>query len=617
MAFKHFRGDSADFNLQGHYFRADSGFISGSSINLQTNLQPLQWKVGTTVTATFQTIQWQTYSPTQVNVDLQPIQWIVFTATGNTLQPLRWLTYNPVSVSLEPLKWLTYAQPSFNLEPLKWNTYNLVTANLQPIKWNVVQNFTATFQAIQWRVFQSVGPVILQPLQWATGGYVNAYPVLKWNVGGRIANPPQFSLRWRTGGTITSNQKPLQWGVNGGFFMAFGLEAYKYDRLRIPNNINYKNYRFITVENNDAGPMLAGTTVDLLFNHAAMVTSGECNEFGDDLRLCWSPTYAAEQEIDAEIINPNTTTAILRFKLMAGIPGSSSVQNYRLYTGIVEPTLFEETFRAKAGIYYFFANRLSSQLSLVNGNFSNSSLGIRRASDGNQANIGFNVPENADVEVDFRFLDAGGTSQAKYIALDWRGQDNTSTTTEFRLDNDTGGTDNQITSYFNGASWNSITPVQGVRVNVNTLGVQVNGHTITLLLNGSVLATVTDVVNPIGGMRLKLPSGVNIEISAIRVKNLIPTAPTLSLGSAFNNIIEVKTSTALVFDQTTKRNIQSTVLRIKRYPDGHFLLEDARVVSEWGDAYPATLGQVNGSFEVHLFQLPDSNPSALIEGMTT
>lgn len=461
-------------------------------------------------------------------------------------------------------------------------------------------------KALSWEVFPGVIKTL--NVSWKTGGRVsNPMTPTLWKVGGIVSRTVR--PQWKVGG-IVSNTKQLRWSHFGVFNMAYGLQAYKFNRYRIPNNVNYQFYRTLSVQNTSGASFPAGATVDLVLDHAAMVAAGESDEYGDQFRLTWSPPDRAERELDMEVIRSNTSTTILRFKLQAGLAVGALVSDYRLYYGIADTNLFEETFRDRKGAYFFWASQLSSNLNPVNATWSNSATGIQRADDGTTAKLGFNVPNDADIEVDFRFLDVGANNQSRYIGLEWRG-DNTVNRT-FRLDNDNGVANNRITQYFNGISWTALgTPVANILTQEATLRVSISGSTVKLYLNGILLTTITDATAPTGGMQIVLPAGSEANISALRIKQAIGTY-TANLGTAIQNRVQVPSSHKVLLRNGAIQAVPTTVLRLKKQNDDTYVLESLQPVGVAGDVIPATTNQEN-SLEIHLYNTNDRTLATVME----
>lgn len=581
-------------NFQGEFI--GPGIATAESIN---NTQLLSWVAAGTIAQTKQ-LQWNTYNPTS--------------QTANSFQ---WLTYNPVNQSIPSYSWIAYASAAQSKQ-LEWLTYTRVS-NLDGTKkyyksellLNAPKKFYKTELFSQddlntqliWEVGLLENNVTLT---WNINPLVDATKTFSWKLGTLVSN---FKfLRWTAGGQ-TINTLPLHWGINGVLNMAFGLEAYKFNRYRVPNNINYDKCHIFDVTNSSGASISRDSTVELEIDHAAMVTAGDSDEYGDQLRFTYANGLSAEKELDLEIINPNTSTTKLRFKIQKDLPNSATVSDYRLYSKIRHLNLFEETFRDKKNVYYFFANTLSSNLALENGTFTTQSTGIQRIDDSNTSKIGFNVPDDAEVEVEFRFLDAGANDQSKYIGIEWRGDGNSART--FKLDNDNSVTNNQVEHYNDGTGWSSLTPVTEIKTKPARMKIRVFGSEVKMYLNDVLLSTVTDGTASIGGMKLVLPAGSEAMIHSLKVSKAIGTY-SIDLNSVNNNIKQVPSSHKVLLKDGSVQNIQATVLRLKRQPDNTFVLEDMQTIGEWGDSLPATIGQ-NQSIEIHLYNTQDRTLASVME----
>lgn len=459
-------------------------------------------------------------------------------------------------------------------------------------------------QELQWKTGAVVNQT--QLLEWLSGGFVDRERQITWITGLTASNIKEFS--WAAGGQ-TQKELYLHLGVNGILNMAYGLEAYKFNRYRIPNNVNYDLFRILDITNTSGSSFTTGTTLELEFDHAAMVAAGESDEYGDQLRLTHCPTDMAEKELDIEIINPNTSTTKLRFKLQRGLANGATVSDYRLYSKVRDTALFEETFRDKKNVYYFHATALSSQVALENGDFTSESTGIQRLDDTNIAKIGFNVPGDADVEVEFRFLDDGANDSSRYIGIEWRGDGNVART--FAVDNDNATTNNQIANFYNGTSFAPITPVDNIKTIPARIRVKVFGDTVELYLNDILLDTITDATAATGGMKVCFPAGSEALISKLSVSRAIGTY-TVALGSPVTNVTLVDSSHKVLLDNGFTQNIQCTVIRLKKQPDNRYILEDMKTIGEWGDVIPATKGQA-GSVEIHLFNNQNATFASVME----
>jgi hypothetical protein len=454
-----------------------------------------------------------------------------------------------------------------------------------------------------------LAPVVVQTkdFSWLVGGTVANTKQYSWKIGGTVARTRQCS--WKVGGII-SQYKTFNWLVNGRINMAFGLQAYKFIRYRVPNNVNYGLYRIFDVTNGSGSPYPIYSTVDYIIDHAAMVTAGESDEYGDQLRLTYAPANEAEREIDLEVINPNTATCTLRFKLQRGLNNGGTVSDYRLYSTIQNSDFFEETFRDLKNVYYFYANQLSSNLALTNGTWSNETTGIKRVDDGMVSRLGFNVPSNADIEIEFRFLDAGAADQSKFIGIEWRGDGNASRT--FSLDNDNSVTDNQILNYNDGTGWSALgSPVASIKTIPAKMRINVSGNNVNMYLNGVLVSTIVDATAPTGGMSIVLPIGSESLIHSIRVKEAI-TGESLVLNSPITNVKDVPSSHKVLLRDGSVQNVQATIIRLKRQPDNSFTLEDMKTVGEFGDSFPATTNQDN-SIEIHLYNTANKTLANVME----
>jgi hypothetical protein len=564
------------------------------------------------------------------------LSWSTFQTVSENVPALGWVTYETVSEDTPDIPWLTYIEVSQQLVPL-WNTYIKVDTNsnkryvyqgrfFPELKDKFFQGqwFVSDFlhNTFYWYVFDifpgitlpafewSVAPAVFRNIttDWLTGArFSTPMPEAKWLTGGGVSRT--MRPRWLVGGNV-SNSKEFRWSHFGVFDMAYGLQAYKFNRYRVPNNVNYLTCRTISILNTSGASLSAGSTMDLVIDHAAMVAAGEVDEYGDQFRLTWTPSDRAERELDVEVIHPNTSTTILRFKLQSGLAVSAMVSDYRLYYGVADTNLFEETFRDRKGTYYFWANRLSSNLNLVNGSWSNSLTGIQRADDGNTAKLGFNVPDNADVEIDFRFLDVGDNDQSRYLGLEWRG-DNASSRT-FRLDNDNSVSNNQIAQYFDGTSWIALaTPVPDILIQEATLQILVSGSTVKLSLNGSLLDTITDATAPTGGMQIVLPAGSEVNITALRIRQAIGSY-SASLEPAMQNRVQVPSSHKVLLRNGAIQAVPATVLRLKKQNDDTYVLESMQPVGVAGDVISATANQQD-SLEIHLYNTNDRTLATVME----
>ncbi len=95
-------------------------------------------------------------------------------------------------------------------------------------------------------------------------------------------------------------------------------------------DINYQFRRQITVLTDINTPYngYAGYTVEMTMN----TISPDIQDDGDDLRIVWWDG-SGWQELDRHIIDPDTASTIIRFRLQADIAASSSDDNYYVYYG--------------------------------------------------------------------------------------------------------------------------------------------------------------------------------------------------------------------------------------------------------------------------------------------
>lgn len=554
----------------------------------------------------------------EITADMEALPWLTYNPVApQDMEEASWLTYNPVEEETEDVEWVTFAEALTESEPLTWNLYLDVNTDrdkkkyfqTEPLfegkkKYYKVQLFTNDF--LNNTLYWDTGYSSLE-LSWQAGGRINNTQQLSWKKGGFVNNTRQ--IRWSTGGKV-DNVRQLRWGTNGVLNMAYGLEAYRFLRYRVPNNVNYGLYRIMDLTNDGVSTMLGGSTVELEIDHAAMVAAGESDEYGDHLRVTYCPENTAERELDVQVIDPNTANTKLRFKIQTGIPVDATVSDYRLYSQVREPVLFEETFRDKKGVYYFFANALSSNLNLVNGDFTTQTTGIQRLDDTNEAKLGFNVPDDAEVEVEFRFLDDGASDSSSFIGLEWRGDGETTRT--FRLDNDDAITNNQIANFDNGSGFASLTPVEDIKTIPAKMKVKVVGSDVELYLNDVLLDTVSDATPSTGGMQLVFPVGSEVMIHSLTVSRPLESY-TLSLGSAIDNVKMVPSSHKVLLRDGSVQNLQCTVLRLKRQPNNTFTLEEMQTIGEWGESLPATVNQVDGSIEIHLYNTQDRTLATVME----
>lgn len=556
--------------------------------------------------------------PVEVIADMEELPWNTYNPVDpQDIEEVSWLTYNPVEQDAEEMEWITFAEALAESESMSWILYLDVNTDRDKKKffqsesffegskkYYKVQLFTSDF--LNNTLYWNTGYAALE-LSWQNGGRITASKPISWKKGGFVNNTRQ--LRWSTGGKV-DNVRKLRWGTNGVLNMAYGLEAYRFLRYRVPNNVNYGLYRIMDITNDGTATLLGGTTVELEIDHAAMVAAGESDEYGDHLRITYCPENTAERELDVQVIDPNTDHTKLRFKLQTGIPVDATVSDYRLYSQIREPVLFEETFRDKKGVYYFFANALSSNLNLVNGDFTTQTTGIQRLDDTNESKLGFNVPDDAEVEVEFRFLDDGANDSSSFIGLEWRGDGETTRT--FRLDNDDAVTNNQIANFDNGSGFSSLTPVGDIKTIPAKMKVRVVGSDVELYLNDVLLDTVTDATPSTGGMQLVFPAGSEVMIHSLTVSRPVDSYD-LSLGSPIQNVRMVPSSHKVLLRDGSVHNLQCTVLRLKRQPNNTFTLEEMQTIGEWGESLPATVNQVDGSIEIHLYNTQDRTLATVME----
>ncbi|MEW5766677.1 MAG: DUF2341 domain-containing protein [bacterium] len=97
-------------------------------------------------------------------------------------------------------------------------------------------------------------------------------------------------------------------------------------------NANYSYRRNVTITNNGSSNLEAGYSLKVSLNTASLVTAGKMLATGNDLRLVyWNGT--SNQELDRDLINPNTTATDVWFKTQVVIGGSSSDTSYYIYYG--------------------------------------------------------------------------------------------------------------------------------------------------------------------------------------------------------------------------------------------------------------------------------------------
>lgn len=569
---------------------------------------------GVTVTKDTEALQWKAF---QTAVQTQQLEWKTFNLVSQT-QQLQWQTYLSINQSTDPLQWVVYIEASQTSNPLLWNLYIQVNTDLNRKKFYQSEYlFEGRKKYYKAQLFGS--DFLNNTLYWETG-----FPSLtfSWTSGGRTALNQQLSwknggstkntrlLRWSIGG-LTSTTKQFQWGIHGVLNMAFGLEAYRFLRYRIPNNVNYGTFRTLDVTNSSGATIIGGSTIELEIDHEAMVLAGESDEYGDHLRVTYYSVDQAERELDVEVINPNTSTTKLRFKIQKGLPNGSTVSDYRLYSKVLNTTLFEETFRDKKNVYYFFARALSSNLVLVNGTFTSQSTGIQRLNDTNPASIGFNVPDDSEVEVEFRFLDDGANDSSRFIGIEWRGDGNSSRT--FKLDNDNSTTNNQIENYDDGTGFAALgSPVDDIKIIPARMKVRVFGDQVQLYLNDALIDTVTDATASTGGMRIVFPAGAEAMIHGITVSRPIGLY-SVDISSTTDNIRMIPSSHKVLLRDGSVQNLQCTVLRLKKQPDNSFTLEEMQTIGEWGESLPATVNQTDGSLEIHLYNTQDRTLASVME----
>src|SRR5271157_5241444 len=571
----------------------------GTSIS---STQQLQWKQGTVVNTTKQ-LQWKQFKPVS---STQQLQWKQGTVV-NTTKQIQWKQFTSIA-NTKTISWKTFIQVDTNLNNRKFYQSELFFNRNKTFYKSSLPFIGFLKNTLYWEI---------SPLEshftfsWKVGTIVNSSVPLSWSTGGKVSSTKQ--LKWSTGGKV-SNVRSLYWGINGALDMAFGLQAYRFNAHRVPNNINYYNYRLISINNSSGSILSSGSTFEMVFDHASMVAAGESDEYGDQLRMTYVPLNGAEQELDIELINPNTSTTTFRFKSQSMLAIGVVTFNYRLYYNVVDLSRFEETFRDKKNVYYFYANSLSSNLALANGVFTTQNTGIQRLDDTNPASIGFNVPNNAEVEVEFRFLDSGASDTSRFIGIEWRGDGNTART--FKLDNNNGVTNNRISNYNNGSGFASLSsPVNNIKTISAIMKVQVIGSQVTLYLNGTLLSTVTDITASTGGMRITLPSGSEVMINSIVVSQPV-SGYTINLNGPVENLKMVPASHKVILNNSTAQNVQCNVLRLKKQYDNTYSFESMYTIGESGDTIPATANQINGSIEIHMFNT-DVKTHAMVMELST
>lgn len=95
---------------------------------------------------------------------------------------------------------------------------------------------------------------------------------------------------------------------------------------------NYSYRRQITITNNIASTLSYGYSVLLTVDTASLVFSGKMLSNGNDLRIvCWNGSSWVE--IDRDVIDMNTNSTQIWFKIQADIPASRNDSNYHVYYG--------------------------------------------------------------------------------------------------------------------------------------------------------------------------------------------------------------------------------------------------------------------------------------------
>lgn len=95
---------------------------------------------------------------------------------------------------------------------------------------------------------------------------------------------------------------------------------------------NYSYRRQITITNNIASTLSSGYSVLLTVDTASLVFSGKMLSNGNDLRIvCWNGSSWVE--IDRDVIDMNTNSTQIWFKIQADIPASRNDSNYHVYYG--------------------------------------------------------------------------------------------------------------------------------------------------------------------------------------------------------------------------------------------------------------------------------------------
>jgi len=93
---------------------------------------------------------------------------------------------------------------------------------------------------------------------------------------------------------------------------------------------NYSYRRQITITNNAASTLSSGYSTLLTMDTASLVSSGKMVSNGNDQRIvCWNGSSWVE--IDRDVIDMNTESTQVWFKIKANIPASAVNKNYYMY----------------------------------------------------------------------------------------------------------------------------------------------------------------------------------------------------------------------------------------------------------------------------------------------
>jgi peptidoglycan/xylan/chitin deacetylase (PgdA/CDA1 family) len=100
-------------------------------------------------------------------------------------------------------------------------------------------------------------------------------------------------------------------------------------------NNEYRFYQKILIQNSSSNSLQNNNTVTLTFNHSKLVQDSKSTPSGQDMRVVYLNRDNKFQQLNFEVVNPNTDKSDLRFALYEPIGTRESENYYYLYYGNV------------------------------------------------------------------------------------------------------------------------------------------------------------------------------------------------------------------------------------------------------------------------------------------